>query len=69
MRIILALLGAGLAVLGLLLTVHPEKYYDFAHRWEHKESTGPSEAFLTDTRIGGVVTFLFGVAAVIRAFI
>ncbi len=57
-----------LIAFGLFLFLNPEGFYDLTERWKSSTDSEPSDFYLKDTRFGGIVFLVFGVACLVYLF-
>ena len=55
-------------IFGYFMRRFPEKFYTFTEGWKHKNSDGPSDAYVANTRFGGLMFYLVGVLAILAIF-
>lgn len=63
------LAGILLLVVGLIMTISPETWFDLTQSWKSYSAADPSKLFIISTRVGGAFMLVAGIAAFIVQFI
>lgn len=64
------LLGIIFVVVGLVMLINPDLFYDITEGWKNSSvNTYPSELFVKSTRFGGGIIVIVGIAAVVMQFV
>ena len=54
-----------IAIIGITMILKPGLIYDITESWKTYPDSEPSELYLFNTRLGGVVFLLIGIAGII----
>ena len=65
MHILYIFLGIIIAVIGVIMLVNPKLFYDITQSWKHNGSTEPSDLFILETKVGGILCLLVGLGVVV----
>lgn len=65
----LLLCGIILLIIGIVMLVLPDVFYQITESWKNDSSAEPSDFYKLHTRIGGILVSLVGVAGIIAHII
>lgn len=54
-----------LIALGLFMILNPESYYGLTERWKSRSDSEPSDAYIKNTRFGGIMFLIVGAACLV----
>ena len=59
------ILGILLCIVGVVMIANPRLFYDIVESWKNSGNAEPSDLYIFNTRLGGVVFFLVGIAGTV----
>lgn len=62
------LFGIVLILVGLLLLLSPQTWFDLTESWKHSSAAEPSKLWILSTRFGGVMCILVGILGIFAFF-
>lgn len=65
----LVLGGILLLFIGILMIVAPDVVYEITQSWKNSSASSPSDLYKLNTRIGGVIFSIVGLAGILVYFI
>lgn len=60
--------GVILIIMGLVMLINPEGFYNFTEGWKSYSYGDPSDSYIFGTRFGGVMCILVGISGVVVQF-
>ena len=61
--------GIGFCVIGIFLFLKPDVYWKLTEKWKSYRADGPSDFYILNTKFGGAMFVLLGIAMMILPWI
>ena len=61
--------GIALLIIGILMIIARDEIYEIVESWKNNSASSPSDLYKLNTRIGGIMFSIVGLAGIIVYFI